>query len=251
MTDKTPSYTPLNDSKFHEWSFFTEAILVCKDLMDIIDGTITCPLSSPNHKSVKAFIQKQKLACAKIILHVEPSLLPHCCDPDPKVIWDNLRALHQSWGFASHLSLHRCLITMKKEELRSMQSWVAAIHCVAFQLEEIQVNIPDKDIILVLTTGLPSSYEVLIVSLDLLPPDSLTIDNIVSHLLNEEAQQADLDNDSNSPTNAAMSTACCKTPLLQITCFRSQEKGHYQSHCPEKPDDNLIATSTLTINEAF
>ena len=70
MTDKTPSYTRLNDSNFHEWSFFTEAILVHKDLMDIVDGTITCPLSSPNHKSVKAFIQKQKLACAEITLHV-------------------------------------------------------------------------------------------------------------------------------------------------------------------------------------
>lgn len=50
-----------------------------------------------------------------------------------------------------------------------MQSWVAAIHHVTFQLEEIQVNIPNEDIILVLTAGLPSSYEALIVSFDLLP----------------------------------------------------------------------------------
>ena len=105
MSDKAPAFAPLNETNYHEWAFFMEAVLIQKNLLGIVDGTVTYPLGSPNSKPVKAFVQKQKLAHAEIILCISPSQLPHVRDPDPKVIWDALCALHQCRGFASHLSL--------------------------------------------------------------------------------------------------------------------------------------------------
>ena len=73
MSDKAPAFDPLSESNYHEWAFFMEAVLVRKDLLGIVDGTVAHPLGSPNSKPVKTYIQKQKLARAKIVLHVSPS----------------------------------------------------------------------------------------------------------------------------------------------------------------------------------
>ena len=128
--------------------------------------------------------------------------------------------------------------------MQSIQAWIADTHRVAFQLTKIGISVPDEDLILVLTAGLPPSYEPLIVSLDAVSPDSLTLDFVVSRLLNEEARQGIPASD---PTSSAMAATRAKTPLSQITCFKCQKKGHYQSHCP----DATTQTASAAIAENF
>ena len=70
------------------------AILMEKDLWDIVDSLLTHPVGSPNHKAVRAFIKRQQLTQAKIILSIKVSQLPHTCHDDPKVIWDSLQKVH-------------------------------------------------------------------------------------------------------------------------------------------------------------
>jgi hypothetical protein len=96
MSDKAPAFALLDETNYYEWAFFMEAVLIRKDLLGIVDGSVIQPLGSPNSKPVKAFLQKQKLARAEIILRISPSQLPHVRDSDPLVIWNNLRTLHQS-----------------------------------------------------------------------------------------------------------------------------------------------------------
>ena len=247
MSDKAPTFALLDETNYHEWAFFMEAVLIRKDLLGIIDGSITQLLGNPNSRPVKAFLQKQKLARAEIILHISPSQLPHVRDPDPTAIWDNLHTLHQSRGFASCLSLCHRFITMKKKDTQSIQSRVADVRRVAFQLSEIDVTVPDEDVILVLTAGLPSSYESFIISLDAVSPSSLTLDFVISRLLNEEACQGIPTTDS---APVALTATRTKTPLSEITCFKCHKKGHYQSHCPE--NNPLAAFAGLaTENLAF
>ena len=64
MSDKAPAFALLDETNYHEWAFFMEAVLIRKDLLGIVDGSITQPLGSPNSRPVKAFLQKQKLARA-------------------------------------------------------------------------------------------------------------------------------------------------------------------------------------------
>lgn len=70
-----------------------------------------------------------------------------------------------------------------------MQFWIADVRHTAFQLEEIDVSVDNEDIILVLTAGLTSHYDNLIVALDSVEPALLTLDTIISRLLNEDSHQ--------------------------------------------------------------
>jgi hypothetical protein len=68
-----------------------------------------------------------------------------------------------------------------------MQNFISEAHCIALQLTEIGIAVDDEDIILVLTRGLPSTYENFVITLDSTPTSQLTLDYIISCLLNEEA----------------------------------------------------------------
>ena len=70
-----------------------------------------------------------------------------------------------------------------------MQSWIAYVHCIAHKLEDVEAEATNKDMILVLTQGLPSSYDNFVVSLDATAASNLTLNYVISRLLNEEAHQ--------------------------------------------------------------
>src|SRR5882724_9087466 len=194
-----PHFPKLNDANYVDWCYMMAATLVEKDLWDVVDGSLTCPVGSPNYKTVKTFVKKQQLARAKIILSIEASQLPHTCHNDPKVIWDSLQKVHQACGFATCLSLCRCFLYMCKQDHQPVVSWVSDVKRATFQLEAAGISTIDEDIILALTEGLPESFLTFIVTLDSLPPSKLTLDNIITRLLNEEVRQM--------PTGAGMNVS--------------------------------------------
>ena len=80
----------LNDLNYADWRIKMEALLDEKELWDVVSSDETMPLFGPNSKAVKTFKRKQRLAQAKIILHVENSQLLHTDYDDLKDIWDSL-----------------------------------------------------------------------------------------------------------------------------------------------------------------
>ena len=101
-----PHFSKLNDANYADWCYMMVATLVEKDLWDVVVGSLTRLIGSPNHKAMKTFVKKQQLACAKIILSIEASQLLHTCHDDPQVIWDSLQKVHWACGFATCLLLH-------------------------------------------------------------------------------------------------------------------------------------------------
>ena len=89
-----------------------EALLIKKDLWDVVDGSETQPTGSNNSKVIRAFVKKQQLAQSKIILNIQKSQLPHTRHLDPKEIWDSLEQVHHACGFATHLALRRRFLYM-------------------------------------------------------------------------------------------------------------------------------------------
>ena len=78
---------------------------------------------------------------------------------------------------------------MCKHNDQPIVSWVSDVKKVTFQLEAAGVATIDEDIILALTEGLPESFSTFIVALDALPLSELTLDNVITRLLNEEVRQ--------------------------------------------------------------
>ena len=111
-----PHFPKLNNTNYADWHYMMVATLVEKDLWDIVDGWLTCPVSSPNHKAVKSFVKKQHLARTKISLSIEASQLPHTRHDNPRVIWESLQKVHWACGFATCLSLCRRFLYMHKRD---------------------------------------------------------------------------------------------------------------------------------------
>jgi hypothetical protein len=63
------------------------------------------------------------------------------------------------------------------------------VKALAFRLEDAGITVSDQDIILALTMGLPATYVAVIINFDVTPTESLTLDHVITCLLNEETCQ--------------------------------------------------------------
>ncbi|KAF8220733.1 hypothetical protein L208DRAFT_1382541 [Tricholoma matsutake] len=135
---------------------------------------------------------------------------------------------------------------MKKEDMQSMQTWIGVIQSLAFWMEEAGIEVADQDKILMLTMGLPNTYDAVIINFDLTPANLFTLNHIITQLLNEETRQvsqAPVTND-HCDTNEAMATM--RSPLghrtrpapstLDVTCYFRNKKGHYKSDCLQRKE---------------
>jgi hypothetical protein len=225
-----------------------KALLIRKGLWDVVSGDETLPNGSPNTKPVRAFRKRQAEAGAEIILHVEPSQLPFIEDEDPKVVWDALAAMHQARGMATRLTVRRTFWKLEKGNL-SIQAFISEARRLANQLKDIGVTVDDEDIILVLTGGLPASYNNFVVSLDSTPPSDLTLAYVITRLLNEEARQlGTIPSAENSEHRNIAFAVQAKRNLAFITCFNCQKKGHYANDCPEKKANKVAANMAINLD---
>ena len=172
------AFEKLNDSNWSYWKLLMKALLVKKNLWDVIEGTKTLPARSLNMKPVQAFCRKQAEALAEITLHVEVLQLSFIQDNNPAVIWDVLTAVHQARSMATHLALHCRFLHLQKPE-GPMQNFIAQACCLTHELTEIGININDEDIILVLTGGLPCSYDHFVITLNSTHASELTLNYVI------------------------------------------------------------------------
>jgi hypothetical protein len=235
MSDRKSRFEPLDEGNHHVWKKFMKATLIKKGVWEIVDGTVTRPLGSVNSAAVRSFLRKQAEAIAEITLNVSASQLAFINSDDPAVVWEELEHVHQARGVASRLTLRRRFWKLQKADSQSMQAFIGEARKLAFQLTEIGVTVEDEEMILVLTGGLPASYDHLVVSLDATDPTNLTIDYVINRLINEEARQTNSDPDRAKGTlNIETAYAArARRPIEQITCYKCGNKGHYQVNCPE------------------
>ncbi|TBU23862.1 hypothetical protein BD311DRAFT_602175, partial [Dichomitus squalens] len=153
-----PTFAKLDDTNYAEWYTFMQALLTKQGVWGVVS-----------------------------------SALGHIHDTtDTHTLWTTLKTVHCSRGFGMHLSLCRDFFSMVRGEYQTMTSWIADVHQLAFQLKDIgatYTTVTDEDIIIVLTKGLPSSYEHLVVSLDATLSDDLTLNLVIRRLVNEESRQ--------------------------------------------------------------
>ncbi|KAJ7915701.1 hypothetical protein B0H13DRAFT_2324094 [Mycena leptocephala] len=97
------------------------------------------------------------------------------------------------------------------------------------------------------TGGLPPTYDNFVVSLDSTPPDDLTLDYVITRLLNEEARQLGTISPADTWRDAAFTAATGKRTLAFITCFNCQKKGHFANHCPEKKTEKVAANTAIDL----
>jgi len=221
-----------DSSHYPDWAMQMEALLEEKELWDIVTGTEPVPTTGPNSKAMKAYVQKGKVAKAKIILHLDKSQLPHARLDTAKEIWNNLACIHRARGFDTLLAMHRKFFYMVMDEEKSMEAWIACVRDMAHRFEAANFEITDIDLIIALTQGLPDRYDPFIVSLDVTPIDQLNIHSVIVCLLNEESRQGHNDpgTDITLLTHLKLPKKTWSKPS-KTKSITSEERPPHSSHC--------------------
>ena len=114
-----------------------------------------------------------------------------------------------------------------------MASWISDVKGVIFQLSQIGVNVPNEDIVLVLTNGLPPSYQNFVLMLNSAPSETFNLDYVIVCLQTKETHQHTKSRSQAMADHAlAITHDWLRQPLTSITCFGCGNMGHYQVNCP-------------------
>jgi gag-polypeptide of LTR copia-type/Zinc knuckle len=250
---ETVRFVCLNDSNYAEWAVCMQAILVRRGLLSQIVN-IVVDETGKDAATIAAEVEdlkkkrdagKMDEACAEMVLRVEDGQLSHMHSGDPMEVWRTLRHVHLAAGFATSLALRRKFLTAKKSAAQSMQAWIGHIQSLAFRMEEAGIEVADQDWILVLTMGLPDSYDPVIINFDSTASELLMLNHVIARLLNEEARQSSHSattnrEDSHDEALAAVQKnrsrprATGGNASADIICYFCDEKGHYKSECPAR-----------------
>jgi hypothetical protein len=125
-------------------------------------------------------------------------------EENPFVIWQNLTRIHRARGLGVLLTMRMDFLRMTLPPGSTIASYIASIRHAAYRLEEcyqaeeddsISISsttrppiVSDLDKISVLLNGLPPAYQSVIVSITGTPLASLTFEDVVTRLMNEEGR---------------------------------------------------------------
>ena len=121
---------------------------------------------------------------------------------------------------------------------QTIESWIEEVCTCARHLESIKVSDNLKDVIVVLTAGLPTSYTPVIISFDAINPEKLTLDFVITRLLNEETCQTSHSIVKKGEDEAALRAKKVSKIGMNIQFFYCLKMGCYSSTCPTKLKDN-------------
>ena len=121
-----------------------KALLVHKDLWDVINGSKPHPTSNGNLKAIWAYEKEVQQAYTKIILNIEPDQHPHIWEGGPSEIWESLHKVHTAHMFASQHLMYWHLLTMTKSDSQTMQQWIATVKHIAYHLHQASIP-PDTE----------------------------------------------------------------------------------------------------------
>lgn len=226
-----------------------EADLIRRKLWDgIIEISIDESIQDPvmwqeeyEKKKKKRSTQKMNEARAEMIMAVDSGQLSHMRSRDPMEIWEMLAKVHKARRFATQLAMKRVFLMSKKKLSQSMQAWIGEVWNTAFRMEETGITVGDLDKILMLTIGLPASYEAVIITLDAVPTKELTLEEVIRRLLNEEVRQTSMSLSSrltsardHGAAAAVVSTEKPRVDRTKVQCYFCDQIGHFKQDCPEK-----------------
>ncbi|KAI5641315.1 gag-polypeptide of LTR copia-type domain-containing protein [Phthorimaea operculella] len=221
---------------YSSWSFTMKNLLIVSDLWDVVDQ----PEEKLTELGEQAFKRLDAKAKARICLNLEKHVFPIVVNAETSSeTWENLKKNYADSGLLRKLHLLRSLFNSKLEQHQDMQEYVSKIRGIHQQLLEIgEKSIQDSFIGTIMLTGLPESYNPLVMAFENSGVE-VTSDSVSAILLKEDQRRA-------TSTSSAENAAAFHTKPPH--CSFCKKFGHVRNECRAKKMKNKKKSVSSTTN---
>jgi len=200
-----------------------------------------CIVAKDDEPNVPVEVKPDRLKKAKnaLVLSVDDSIFVHIRKAKTALeIWTTLQNLYEDNGLLRKIGLLRTLISVRLENVSSMQSYVDEIMNTSNKLSGIGFDIDDEWIAAILLAGLTDEYKPLIMSIEGSGIE-LTSDSIKRKLLDNQ-----FDDNLSTPATGYLSRRMARREKI---CFSCGGKNHISVDCKFRKDDDSD-TESLSVN---
>ena len=130
------SITPLNNSNYSTWKSDITAVLRCKGLFRLVNGTISRPSDKPEDASqLDSYLGKLDRTAGLLILHVDKDQRVHLTgiEDDPIAMWKKLEEVHMSKEEMQAVAQGEIVVAPTgKEMMKVIFSLQTGFHCCTY-----------------------------------------------------------------------------------------------------------------------
>jgi hypothetical protein len=147
----------LTTDNHYEWKFNMKMVLIGKDLWEIVEGTEVMPASGDNRQA--AFRKRENKALSLICLSISPGLQVYVRSAKTaKQAWDSLAKRFEEKTLTRIISYRRQLYAARMAPGSSMIDHVNNLKTLSERLESLDDAVVEKDLVMILISSLPESY---------------------------------------------------------------------------------------------
>jgi hypothetical protein len=251
----SPFVEKLSDSNYSMWKFRMQMLLEDKDLWEIVEGTSTTP---SDFEEAKAYDKLQRKALLLIVTNVSDQQAAHLkkCKTG-KEAWDKLQEVHESKTIANQLYCVQRFLHISMADGEDMMSYITRVEDAAAALENIELQVSEKWVMLILLGGVTNAYGGLRTTLEAF--STLSLEECKAKLLHEELRRHKTDDEVETAfrgvnrgakgagkSDATGSADNDQPKRRDIVCYNCGKKGHMKRDCRsrKKGDGNSSSSSS-------
>lgn len=230
-------FVQFDGTNWNSWKFRVSVLLEEKNLKRYIEEDWDHILESTiDYEDEMKCIMEEKKCKSIIVQCISDSHLEYVQDKTrAKDMYDSLKGVFERQSVASQLYLRKKLITMKYEDTDDMSGHFLVFDKTVRELKSIGATMENLDIVCHLLLSMPPSYENLVIALETLDPNKLTINFVKSRLLDEFTKRKQSEGANLRKSNNAVAMNASESNF-KFKCYRCQKTGHKWSQCKAKFD---------------
>lgn len=181
--------TRFKGSNFHLWKFQMRAILLGKELMDIVAGTLPKPAATEAAAVKSEWLKRDSQAFSLLCQALDESILKHVVScTTSKEIWDKLKLIHERDTSENIHTLQEEFYKCAMTEGESVADFLSRLDFIVSQLASRGDNtFNEKAQISKILCNLPSAFDSMLPAWRMQPDASKTLSNLILQLLQTES----------------------------------------------------------------
>lgn len=244
---------PLFDgSNFSNWKYRIGMLLRQRKLEKYIQDDLDDILEETEEEK-KEKVRDEESLCASILVEtMHDSQLENIKEQTTaKGIFDALLAIYERNSITSQIILRRQLLLMKFNENDNIVDYLLEFDKKVRELKATGATLEEIDVIVHLFLTLPKSYDSLVMAIETIDADNLTVQYVKTRLIDEFNKRKAFSNDKNKSVGGSAMNAV-------VTCYKCGKKGHTRNKCKAKgeqkpngkPNDSKQKSSNHEANNA-